>query len=81
MSKSFQVKLNRPAAEILAQAQEAARANGIHFGGDGEAGTFAGHGIEGSYRIDGDILSVHISKKPFLLPWSVIESRLRIFFA
>ncbi|MGZ8217279.1 hypothetical protein [Methylomagnum sp.] len=81
MSKSFEVKLNRDPDEIIAQARAAAHKNGIQFSGDGQTGHFVGHGIEGSYLILDDILSVEIAKKPFIVPWSMIESKLRDFFA
>jgi hypothetical protein len=81
MSKSFEVKLKHDPDEIIAKAREAARHNGIHFVGDGQTGHFAGHGIEGSYLIMDDILSVQIAKKPFIMPWSLIESTLRNYFA
>jgi hypothetical protein len=80
MSKSFEIKLNRNPDDIIAQARDAARSNGIHFVGDGQMGRFSGHGIEGSYLILDDILSVQISKKPFIMPWSLIESTLRNYF-
>jgi hypothetical protein len=81
MSKSFEVKLNRDPDEIIAKAREAARHNGVDFVGDGQTGHFSGHGIEGSYLIMDDILSIQIAKKPFIMPWSLIESTLRNYFA
>ena len=81
MSKSFEVKLNGSADAIIAQARAAAKHNGIHFDGDEQNGRFAGHGIEGSYLIFEDVLSVQIAKKPLIVPWSLIESTLRKYFA
>lgn len=81
MSKSFEVKLNRDPDEIIAQAREAAHKNGIQFTGDGQTGHFVGHGIEGSYLILDNVLNVNIAKKPFVVPWGMIESKLRAFFA
>ncbi len=81
MSKSFEVKLNGNADEIIAKARGAALNNGIHFDGDEQTGHFAGHGIEGSYLILEDIMSVRIDKKPMIMPWSMIESTLRKYFA
>lgn len=80
MSKSFEVKLNRDPDEIIAQAREAAHKNGIQFTGDGQTGHFVGHGIEGSYLILEDTLSIQISKKPFIMPWSLIETTVRKYF-
>ena len=81
MSKSFEVKLNRDPDEIIAKAKVAAQENGVTFEGDGQNGHFAGHGIEGSYLVFEDTLAIQISKKPFIMPWSMIESTLRNYFA
>jgi hypothetical protein len=81
MSRSFEVKLSGNADEIIDQARAAARRNGVHFDGDGQTGRFAGHGLEGSYLIFEDILTVQIAKKPLIMPWSLIESTLRKYFA
>ncbi|WP_156912841.1 hypothetical protein [Methylocaldum szegediense] len=80
MSKVVEVKLNRPAEELVAKAKEAARDKGIHFVGDEQKGQFAGNGIEGHYRINGDTLSIRISKKPLIVPWNLIEAAVRSYF-
>jgi len=81
MSKLVQVKLNQSAGEIVAKAKEAARDKGIHFVGDEEKGRFSGSGIEGHYQISGGMLSIRISKKPFIVPWNLIETAVRNYFA
>lgn len=81
MSKSFEVTLTHDPDEVIAKARLLARENGVDFDGNGQTGRFIGHGIEGSYLIFEDTLSVKISKKPFIMPWSLIESSLRKFFA
>ena len=81
MSKSFEVKLKSDPDEVIARARLAALDNGVRFEGDGQTGRFSGHGIEGSYLILEDTLSVKISKKPFIMPWGIIESTLRNYFA
>lgn len=80
MSKSFEFQLKQSPDALIAQAKEAARNNGIHFEGDGQTGHFAGHGIEGSYLVLENTLSVQVAKKPFIMPWSLIEAKLRDFF-
>ncbi len=80
MSRSFEVKLNGDADTVIARARAAAHKNGVHFDGDAQTGHFAGHGIEGSYLILEDILSVQIAKKPLIMPWGMIESTLHKLF-
>ena len=81
MSKSFEVRLSRDPEQVIADARTAASQNGVRFEGDSQTGHFAGHGIEGSYLILDDTLSINISKKPFIMPWSMIESTVNKFFA
>ncbi len=81
MSKSFQIKLLQPPEAVVAQARTAAHEHGVHLDGTAERGRFSGHGIEGHYLIRADILAVEISKKPFILPWSMVETTLRRLFA
>jgi len=81
MSKAFEVKLTSNPDEVIAKAKVAARDKGIRFEGDGQTGHFSGHGIEGSYLILEDTLAIQISKKPFIMPWSMIETTLRDYFA
>lgn len=81
MSKSFEIKLQRPASDIIADAKSTAQRKGVKFEGDTEKGAFSGLGIDGSYSITGDILSVEVSKKPMLLTWDMIESAVRGYFA
>jgi hypothetical protein len=82
MSKSFDIKLNADPADLLVKARELAKTNGILFEGDGSTGQFAGKGIEGTYLLkQEDMLCVSISKKPMILPWSLIETTMRKMFA
>ncbi len=81
MSKFLQVRLSQKPHEFLPKAQAAAQANGVQLTGDHETGRFAGRGIEGAYRIEGDTLAIHIQKKPMILPWPMIESAVKNFFA
>ena len=80
MSKSFEVKLQGDPDEIIAKAKTAARDHGVDLTGDGQTGHFSGLGIEGSYLIFEDTLAIEISKKPFILPWGMVESTLRNYF-
>jgi len=81
MSKAFEVKLTSDPDEVIAKAKVAARENGVKFEGDSQMGHFSGHGIEGSYLILDDTLAIKISKKPLIMPWSLIETKLRKYFA
>lgn len=81
MSKSFEIKLQRPASDIIADAKATAQRKGVKFEGDTEKGEFSGMGLGGSYSIVGDILSVQVTSKPMLLSWPMIESAVRGYFS
>ena len=80
MARSFEVKLTSSPEALVEKAKKAAAENNAAFSGDTQAGSFSGGGVEGSSRINGDVIAVTISKKPFYAPWSVVESYVREFF-
>jgi hypothetical protein len=81
MSKRIEVKLNMPADQLVTRAQAGAEKNGVDFKGDASSGSFSGKGIEGSYQIDGEQLTIDITKKPMVMPWALIETTVKKFFA
>jgi hypothetical protein len=78
--KSFDVPLKLDPKEIIAKAKVAAKESGVQMEGDEIKGFFKGHGIEGHYSIAKDILAIEITKKPMIMPWSLIETKLRNYF-
>jgi len=80
MSKQFSVKLAGDAHVAVAKFQATAARHEVFFSGDHKSGEFSGKGIEGRYGINGDNLTIHIDKKPALIPWAMIESKVREFF-
>ena len=80
MSKHFSVKITGDAQAAVAKFKSTAKKNDVLLEGDHLAGQFNGKGIEGRYDINGDILTIYIEKKPVLIPWSLIEAKVRDFF-
>jgi hypothetical protein len=80
MARSFAVKLTGSPEALVEKAKKAAAENSAAFSGDTQAGSFSAGGVEGSYKISGDVVAVTISKKPFYAPWSMVESYVREFF-
>lgn len=54
---------------------------GYKFSGDSSKGSFAGGGVEGDYQIAGNTVTVNITKKPFVAPKSLIEKKIKEYFA
>ncbi len=81
MSKSFDIPLTGDAGALVAKAEETARQAGAEFSGDTSSGRFAASGVEGQYTVKGDTITVTITKKPMVAPWSLVEQKVRSFFA
>ena len=80
MSKSFDIPLSGDVETLVAKAEEGARQAGAEFSGDTSGGRFAGFGVEGQYTVQGDTITVTITKKPMIAPWSLVEGKVRSFF-
>ncbi|WP_228719977.1 hypothetical protein [Methylococcus geothermalis] len=81
MSKVIEIKIGSEPQSLVAKAEKAAREKGMVFSGDETTGSFSGNGVEGVYEFRGDLLAITITKKPFVLPWAVIEASVKSFFA
>ncbi len=81
MGERIDIQLNEDGPALMARVREAAQQNGMLLTGDANAGQFSGSGVEGHYSIVGDRLAIDITKKPLILPWRVIEHKVREFFA
>lgn len=81
MSKQFAITLTSDAHEVVDRFKATAQKNNFQFSGNERLGQFSGKGIEGQYAIKGNLLTITIGKKPMLIPWSLIESTVRDFFA
>ncbi len=79
-TKTYEIQLAQDPRSVVEKARLAAAGNGVKFEGDECQGRFAGHGIEGSYTIQGAQLTIQIARKPIIMPWSMIETSMRKFF-
>jgi hypothetical protein len=80
IAKTFSISFTGDPASLLADAHASAQQNDVQFIGDTQRGSFSGQGIEGSYEISGNIVNVTIDKKPFFVPWALVEAQLEQFF-
>ena len=81
MSKTFTVTIPPDDADFLGNTRRAVEAMGATLDGDDKVGTFAGRGVEGEYSVEGDQVTVTITKKPALAPWPIIETIVKDFFS
>jgi len=66
---------------LLARARRAASENGASLVGDERSGRFSHELVRGEYRMAGQRVVVTITDKHWLLPWPMVEVRLRELLA
>ena len=81
MSCQFTIDVDGDPAELISKARHAIKGIGGTLTGDNESGEVTADSpfgqIEGSYSVAGQAVSFVISKKPMMVPCSMIESQIR----
>jgi hypothetical protein len=82
---SFDVTVTSDLAGALDRVKSQITGSGGSFTGDTQGGSFSGEvpmmgGFEGRYEVSGDVVTITIIDKPFLIPCAIIESKIREFF-
>jgi hypothetical protein len=77
LARTFSIETTLDPPSLLARVKRAARENGATLVGDGRSGRFSHHLISGEYRMVGSTVVVAITDKPPIVPWALIEARLR----
>jgi hypothetical protein len=83
MARTFRIDMGTIVSPhlLLARARRAASKNGVTLVGDERSGRFSHSMVRGEYRVIGRTVLVTIIDKYSLLPWSVVEGRLRRWFS
>lgn len=81
MSRTFSRHFSGDPKALVERARQTAAENDADFRGDEAAGTFSGHGVAGSYTIEGQTVHVTLERKPFFASWSMVEQRVGGFFS
>jgi hypothetical protein len=81
VAKTYQLDTMARPSSLLARAKNAAYANGATLLGDERSGRFSHELVRGEYRMAGQRVVVTITDKHWLLPWPVVEVRLRELLA
>jgi hypothetical protein len=77
MARTFSVDTRVAPTSLLARARRAARENGAILVGHERSGRFSHELVKGEYRMVGQKVVVTITDKHWLVPWPVVEVRLR----
>ena len=80
MSESFSFRIHETPEAAVDKARIAAEKEEALFEGDARGGNFSALGVVGAYRIDGDVVEVDISERPFFAPLSMVESKIKSLF-
>ncbi len=62
---------------LLERARRVAEENGATLVGDERSGRFSHEMVRGEYRMVGQMVTVTITDKQWLVPWPMVESQLR----
>jgi hypothetical protein len=81
VAKTFSVDTRVAPSSLLARARRVAGENGAILVGDERSGRFAHELVKGEYRLAGQKVVVTITGKHWLVPWPVVEVRLRELLA
>ena len=77
MARTFSVDTRVVPTSLLARVRKAARENGAILVGDERSGRFSHELVKGEYSMVGQTVMATITDKHWLLPWPVVEVRLR----
>jgi hypothetical protein len=81
VAKTYQLDTMVSPSSLLARARRAASENGATLVGDERSGRFSHELVRGGYRMAGQKVIVTVTDKHWLLPWPVVEVRLRELLA
>jgi hypothetical protein len=77
VTRTFSIDTPVDSLSLPARAKRVAKENGATLAGDKESGSFSHAMVRGEYRIVGQTVIVTITDKHWLVPWPIVESRLR----
>jgi len=81
MAHSFSIDITgKDLKQELATLKHQVTSNGGLFEGTESGGNFSGSGVSGIYAVSAQTLIITITKKPFIAPMSLVESKIRSYF-
>ena len=76
VARTFSMQTTVDPPSLLARARRVAGENGATLVGGDQSGRFSHDMVRGEYRMAGRTVTVTITEKHWLVPWSVVESRI-----
>lgn len=86
MAHIFTLAISDEISSVLARVESAITGSGGTFSGDAEKGVFQGSSIMGSIKgeycsVSDTEIRITIKDKPFVVPYSMIESEVKKYFS
>ena len=76
-ARTFKMRTTVEPLSLLARARRVAKENGATLVGGKQSGRFSHDMVGGEYQMAGQTVTVTITNKHWLVPWPVLEVRLR----
>ncbi len=76
-ARTFSMRTTVEPPSLLARARRVAKENGATLVGGKQSGRFSHGMVGGEYHMVGQTVTVTITDKHWLMPWPVVEARLR----
>jgi hypothetical protein len=77
VTRTFKMRTTVEPLSLLARARRVAKENGATLVGGKQSGRFSHDMVGGEYHMAGQTVTVTITDKHWLVPWPVLEARLR----
>lgn len=77
VARTFSIDTAVEPLSLLARVKRVAGENGASLVGEERSGRFSHEMVKGQYRMEGRTVIVTITEKHWLIPWPIVESRLR----
>jgi hypothetical protein len=77
--RTFSLDTTVGPSKLLARIKRATSNNGATVIGDERSGRFLHEMVRGEYRMVGQTVTVTVTEKHWLVPWPIVEARLREF--
>jgi hypothetical protein len=77
--RTFSLDTTVGPSKLLARIKRAASNNGATVIGDERSGRFLHEMVRGEYLMVGQTVTVTVTEKHWLVPWPIVEARLREF--
>ena len=81
MTRSVTGELKEDPDVIVQKLYRMAQKHDVEFQGDTETGYAKGKGFHVEYKVDGTMCTLTVTKKPMLIPWSLVEHQLEKLFS